>query len=626
MPITMGINIASLRAQRNAADSSRQLMRTFERLSTGQRINHASDDAAGLAIADALRSDQVINTQGIRNLSDGISLLNIADGALEALSSITMRIQELAQQAASGSLSSQQRAVLDKEAQSLSQEFNRVIQTTSFNNINLLNGSNGQLYLQAGYGASAVLNASVGGSVGDGTLGAATSFTTETSSSFHVRLGDLNGDGELDLVTVGLSGASPTATVRMGTGGGSFGSTTSYSMAQSNGANLADINNDGNLDIVTVGGGVVDYRLGTGTGSFGVSVSYTMPIATNDVVVADLNGDGLNDLVTSGNTVDQAYAVRLGRGAGSFASAVSYTFGPGPSLLDMQSADFNGDGKLDLLIAQSGGGPHLALGNGDGTFGARLTVGGVAPERGMAINDMNNDGKLDIAISTHSGPALTYLYTGNGDGTFALRQQIVDVGYSDFGELALADANGDGILDLYNTGITGGTGVITIRSGNGNGTFGASTSYANQLTTSTSLAIGDLNGDGVTDVVTAGIGAGGRASVLLGDSVDGTAVLQAFSLKTMADARQSMSMLERTLERLGRQRGTIGSSLSRIAVANANLSSRNENFASAEANIRDADIASEASALVSRQILLQTAASILTQANQQPALVLLLLK
>jgi flagellin len=99
-----------------------------------------------------------------------------------------------------------------------------------------------------------------------------------------------------------------------------------------------------------------------------------------------------------------------------------------------------------------------------------------------------------------------------------------------------------------------------------------------------------------------------------------------FSLKTKSEALQSMGMLDRTLENLSQQRGTIGASQSRVSIAISNLQSAKENFAAAESRIRDADIASEAANLVRTQILQQAATSVLAQANQGPQLALTLLR
>ena len=96
MAITIGSNISSLRAQRTLGQTGSALSKTFERLSSGQRINKASDDSAGLSVVSRLDADRRGYTQGIRNLNDGLSALNIAEGALDSLPSVVIRQQELA--------------------------------------------------------------------------------------------------------------------------------------------------------------------------------------------------------------------------------------------------------------------------------------------------------------------------------------------------------------------------------------------------------------------------------------------------------------------------------------------------------------------------------------------------
>jgi flagellin len=144
------------------------------------------------------------------------------------------------------------------------------------------------------------------------------------------------------------------------------------------------------------------------------------------------------------------------------------------------------------------------------------------------------------------------------------------------------------------------------------------------------LALGDLNGDGVSDVISAGnLSTGstdGKVGILFGQTKDGLGALQSFSLKTKADALQSMGILQRTQDNLAKQRGVIGANQSRVGIAINNLVSTNENFAAAESRIRDADIAAEAANLIRTQILQQAATSILAQANQAPALASTLLR
>jgi len=178
MPITLGSNIASLTAQRQLDSVSQGLSKTYERLSSGLRINRASDDAAGLAVSTCLNSNVRVFTQGIRNLSDGVSLLNIADGAVAELANIVIRIQELAEQSANGTYNSPQRGALDTEAQALSDEYTRIIQTTTFNNINLFDDSNALTRIQCGYGEAGSIK--IGGTL-ESELAAPQTISTTTT-------------------------------------------------------------------------------------------------------------------------------------------------------------------------------------------------------------------------------------------------------------------------------------------------------------------------------------------------------------------------------------------------------------------------------------------------------------
>jgi flagellin len=150
MPITINSNLASIRGQRLLAVSSEALTKTYEKLSSGQRINRASDDAAGLAIADSLRATQRVASVGIRNANDGISSIAIADGALSQIGNVLTRLAELAEQSANGTYSSSQRSALQNEFVSLASEIERIAVTTTFNGVPLLSGS-GQITVQVGF-------------------------------------------------------------------------------------------------------------------------------------------------------------------------------------------------------------------------------------------------------------------------------------------------------------------------------------------------------------------------------------------------------------------------------------------------------------------------------------------
>jgi len=156
-----------LNAQRRLGNSTADLQKTFERLSSGLRIVRAADDAAGLAIADSLRADQRIASVAIRNANDGISLVSIADGALSQIGNVLSRQAELAEQSANGVLTSVQRSALQSEFQALGSEIERIAVTTEFNGLRLLSGGN-QVALQIGFNSQST--AQIGFSGVEGTL------------------------------------------------------------------------------------------------------------------------------------------------------------------------------------------------------------------------------------------------------------------------------------------------------------------------------------------------------------------------------------------------------------------------------------------------------------------------
>ncbi len=165
MPITINSNIASLKAQRTLSQSSDSLSRTFERLSSGQRINRASDDAAGLAIADSLKANQRVASVGIRNANDGISTIAIADGALGQIGNVLSRLAELAEQSANGVYSTTQRSALQNEFIALGSEIERIAVTTTFNGVTLLSGTS-QITLQVGFDSKSTSQISLSGITG----------------------------------------------------------------------------------------------------------------------------------------------------------------------------------------------------------------------------------------------------------------------------------------------------------------------------------------------------------------------------------------------------------------------------------------------------------------------------
>lgn len=150
MGLRIATNVQSLNAQKNLYGLSNNLATSMARLSSGYRINRSSDDAAGLAISENLKAQIRGFKQANRNANDGISLVQVAEGGLNEVSSMLVRMRELAIQTASDTVGDRERALVEVEYQHLKEEIERVAQTTKFNGTSLLNGTGGMLEFQVG--------------------------------------------------------------------------------------------------------------------------------------------------------------------------------------------------------------------------------------------------------------------------------------------------------------------------------------------------------------------------------------------------------------------------------------------------------------------------------------------
>ncbi len=152
MGIRINTNVQSLAAQRALGDVEQEQDSALEKLASGTRINRASDDAAGLAISERLKADIRGSQQAKRNASDGISMIQVAEGGMQEVSNILVRLRELSVQAASDTVGDKERAFTDMEFQQLTKEMERISASTEFNGIKLLNGEGDQKDFQVGTG------------------------------------------------------------------------------------------------------------------------------------------------------------------------------------------------------------------------------------------------------------------------------------------------------------------------------------------------------------------------------------------------------------------------------------------------------------------------------------------
>lgn len=141
MSLVINHNLMAMNAARNLSFTYSRLATSVQRLSSGLRINSAADDAAGLAIREMMRADIRVLNQGVRNANDALSMIQTADGALSVIDEKLIRMKELAEQAATGTYTTAQRAIMDSEYQAMASEITRIANATDFNGVHLLDGS-----------------------------------------------------------------------------------------------------------------------------------------------------------------------------------------------------------------------------------------------------------------------------------------------------------------------------------------------------------------------------------------------------------------------------------------------------------------------------------------------------
>jgi hypothetical protein len=335
-----------------------------------------------------------------------------------------------------------------------------------------------------------------------------------------VSEGDFNGDGKPDLAY--LDGTSTRVLhVLLGNGDASFrfGQDISLPFGVGGMITVADVNKDGRLDLIIGGNnpqGQIAVFLGNGDGTFGTIILSQFPAAGSNYAtlfskfgVADVNGDGAVDLI-AGDSLNPAVYVLLGNNTGSFTLKSSIFNGSGPSTV--LTGDFNGDGHQDFLVHGAlGADATVYLGNGNGTFQTGVRYKGPHNIGSVLLVDMDGDGHPDMVVSGFSN-TIDILH-GNADGTFASTSS----GGASYGGVnpalvAVADLNGDGILDIV-TVTSNGASVLL---GTGNLSYKAPIPYS--AGPSGVVVTGDFNGDGRIDFV--GPAPGGLALLL--SNADGT--------------------------------------------------------------------------------------------------------
>ena len=324
---------------------------------------------------------------------------------------------------------------------------------------------------------------------------------------FCVVVGDFNGDGKVDLAFV-VPGKGK-AHIALGDGTGNF-TLVSPASTGNNPVSIAvgDFNNDGRLDLVSSNYNNNNLSVFAGDGAGNLTrVSHNFPSTGSQplsVAAGDFNGDGKLDLAVA-NFGSNSVSVLLGDGAGNFSLASSPATGAFP--VSLAVGDFNGDGKLDLAVANQCGSDDLCitsqgtvsilLGDGAGNFSLTSSPATGNDPSSVVVADFNGDGKPDLAVANLQDSTVSILL-GDGSGNFTLASSPETGAYPI--SLAVGDLNGDGKPDLAVANEAGDSVSILLGDGAGNFTLALSPPAGHYPT---SLALGDFDGDGKLDVAVA---------------------------------------------------------------------------------------------------------------------------
>lgn len=588
MALVISTNVASINAQRQLMNSGNALDRATERLSSGNRINSAKDDAAGLAIGNRMTSQVRGLDRAISNANDGVSMIQTAEGALQESTNILQRMRELSVQSANGIYNDADRQTLNAEVQQLKSELDRIAKTTSFNGRALLDGSLGTTSLQVGALQNQTIDVkigsfstnSLGGSAGDVVgesstgLAALNAFAAtgadDTLYVNDVALGSLaDADAgatlneKLASINADLDGKGATASALVSSQGNSIGS--GVLIAGTDTLTLAVTDGDGNAQSYVI----------SGTNSMSELVD---KINNTTGISASLSEDG--NLVLSQENV------------------VSITVtGSGTAALD--AAGFDGaetDENFRLVFTDtSADGRGVKI---EGADDAAASAGMMTAVAALGLDIFDDQGNLQGATITNFAADLN-----KGD----LVINGVEIGAVDAG--ADAGEKRDNLIEAINK-VSSLTGVIA---------------FAGDATDSIALGstTGDLSvkyGDNAAATMYAETGIQER------NSASGAGSVAGINISTAAGAQKAIGIIDDAIDQVSATRADLGAVNNRLDFTVSNLANISEKTSAARSRINDADFAQETANLSRSQVLQQAATAMLAQSNARPQQVLSLLQ
>ena len=598
MAMYINTNIVSLNAQANLANSQSTLATDIQRLSSGLRINSAADDAAGMAIATRMGSQIAGQNQAIRNANDGISLAQTAQGAMQSIVQNLQTMRSLAVQSANATYSASDRASMNAEVQQLKAEIDRVAGSTTFNGVNLLDGTFASQNFQVG--ANNTVNDSIQVSsianMHTAELGSAGSSyaasTTGTATTTSLVAGDLTLNG----YQVGAS--------QLGTAPGQT-TASAYSIAQAINAISSSSGVTATANATVVNGG------SSATAPTAFTAVNADSFTINGVAVGAIAAGG----TVQGQGANVAAAINLVSSQTGVTATADATTGA-VTLTASDGRDINIAHVATTVNANSSFGTASALLAGTGLTEATNTTSGTA----VVTSAGGTSGTAYSA--TINGVSLSYSST-TGDTTSAITASDVATAWNT--QLAASTATAGISVSASSTG------VLTITSTGTN--IGLSASSANvNLTTGTYAAnhgTVTLSSSSSSGIVIGGAGASyaGLTTGTINASVSSTVnSIASMDVLTASDASNAIATIDGAINTVNSAMGQMGAVQNRFQSVVTTLQTSVQNLSAAQSRIQDTDFAATTASLTQAQILQQAGTAMLAQANALPNAVLTLLK
>lgn len=689
MPLVINTNVASLNSQRQLLNSGSALDRATERLSSGQRINSAKDDAAGLAISNRMTSQIRGLDQAIRNANDGVSLIQTAEGALQETTNILQRMRELSIQSANGIYSNADRKTLDAEVQQLILELDRIATSTSFNGQNLLDGSLGKVDLQVGADAGQTITMKI------------PAMDAKTLGMGFVGVDMLGGEIDLSTLLINendimINGQSIAKSLESYNGYDLIGPPVVPAQTVDK---LIDMINKNVLGI-----DASTYAQATATGA-GTGVLENGQAL--EVAITKLDGTTTTIQVTNTQNITEL-AEKINKESGGLLNAVvgensklsiaginvaSFTIADGSIPANAAGGNIAGTYAGRLVLESEHGDPITitrgstgtlaqldALGFRENTVPGQIEgVGIETPEVAWNVGDLTINGTIISNKNTDSLAGKVAAINASQEDTGVTAQAFVSATL-DFATADLATINGpfelngveidlgaasatrtiSSVVALFNantntTGISAtllGTRVVlegtassmTFRDGTAGSVAdalgGALLAHSDFDNHGTPAAI--VDGDSISGGIRLSSTNGAPISVKLGANADpdtlgllesnvtaegafGTAIAS-ISIDSVTGAQKALGVIDNALATINDARSQLGAINNRLDFTMSNLANVSEKTSASRSRIVDADFAAETAALSRAQVLQQAAQAMLAQSNARPEQVLQLLR